>query len=225
MSTQRHFQDVEQVLRHFMHLELIHTRSDLANLSTLLALNYFVAAPDPEARTVTMNDWRGLDEAAADRVKMGNYKRLERWLDGTTRLPAGLIQAWVDCLEVHREDALAAIGALFGCHFEPLAPGVGSKTLCQSMKHFADLLDHNADIFRDGVIDHNDADTIREFGATADKLFAALQGFRLHLNEAAGLPDAVVHRLRKHKAGGLVPKNPLQGFSDALHQHVGGGGK
>ena len=181
--------DTEKVLIHHMQLELATTPASLNDMAKLLALNYFSAVPDPALRTVTMHDWRGLDEREADNAKASNLKRLQRYLDGTTAIPAALLWPWLNCLEATREDCLAAIAAQGGLVFVDVGPGRHNTTLCASMRHFAEVIDHNADILRDGMVDANDKAAVEAMSATVDKLMASLEGFRRHLQAESGLAD------------------------------------
>lgn len=179
--------DTEKVLIHYMQLELATTPASLNDMAKLLALNYFSAVPAAALRTVTMHDWRGLDEREADNAKASNLKRLQRWLDGTTSIPAALLWPWINCLESTREDCIAAVGALGGVVCVDVGPGRHNTSLSASMHHFAEVVDHNATILRDGVVNQGDQAAVEAMSATVDKLMASLQGFRLHLTGAAGL--------------------------------------
>lgn len=181
--------ETEQVLRHFMQLELATTPASISDMAKLLALNYFSAVPTPSLRSVTMNDWQGLGERDADNAKASNLKRLQRWLDGTTNIPSALLWPWVNCLDTTREDCLAALGHLAGLVLMETVAGRHNTSLCASMRHFAEMIEHNATIFRDGVVDENDQAAVREFNAAAAKLQAAVEGFRRHLNQASSLEE------------------------------------
>ena len=155
MSEQRHTLSRANVLIDITNAQFRETGSTAMSFSEIL-FNVFCEYVPENQRTglAQIRPWK--DKEGDAKSVEANYKRFQRYMDGTTAIPMDLEEAWVDCL-LDKYHARAVVA------------------LCSRHGAAAIELDHEMN-YDDGIVDEKDRDHVPEFEAAVKELISVAGG-------------------------------------------------
>lgn len=162
------------------------SKSTALSFSKLL-FNVFCEMVPEKQRTglAQIRPWRDEDNDAA--IIEANYKRFQRYMDGTTAIPVDLEEAWVVCLlEEYKTEAVIDLCRRHGVAAVELEREQGIASLCELIKRFGSVTEVAADILEDGVIDRNDLPHWPALKRRGNALASSIAGFLHDVEQQIG---------------------------------------
>ena len=188
MSDPRHSLSRANVLIDITNAQFRETGSTAMSFSELL-FNVFCEYVPENQRTglAQIRPWK--DKEGDGKSIEANYKRFQRYMDGTTAIPMDLEEAWVDCLrDKYHVRAVVALCSRHGAAAIELDQEMSCEGLAELTHRFARVLPSGGKILEDGVIDENDREHGEVFMAASKELISALGGLVKDVQERLG-PD------------------------------------
>jgi len=153
------------------------SKSSALSFSKLL-FNVFCEMVPEQQRTglAQIRQWHDEEEEAG--IIEANYKRFQRYMDGTTAIPMDLEEAWVVCLlEEYKTESVIDLCNRHGVTAVEIEREKDVAGLCELMKRFSGVLDVGSDILADDVIDGNDLPHWPALKRRGNALISAMAGF------------------------------------------------
>jgi hypothetical protein len=120
--------------------------------------------------------WHDEEEDAG--IIEANYKRFQRYMDGTTAIPMDLEEAWVVCLlEEYKTESVVDLCYRHGVTAVEIEREKDIAGLCELIKRFSSVTEIAADILADGVIDESDLPHWPDLKRRGNALTSAIAGF------------------------------------------------
>lgn len=176
MSEQRHTLSRANVLIDITNAQFRETGSTAMSFSEIL-FNVFCEYVPENQRTglAQIRPWK--DKEGDAKSVEANYKRFQRYMDGTTAIPMDLEEAWVDCLlDKYHARAVVALCSRHGAAAIELDHEMNYDGVSEMMQRFANLLVHTGRIIDDGIVDEKDRDHVPEFEAAVKELISVAGG-------------------------------------------------
>jgi hypothetical protein len=162
------------------------TQSTALSFSKLL-FNVFCELVPEKQRTglAQIRPWRDEDNDAA--IIEANYKRFQRYMDGTTAIPMDLEEAWATCLlENYKRQAVIELCTRHGAAAVEIDHEMSCVGVSELMKRCANMLEVAGDILDDGVVDESDRRHLPALDSTAKELISVVGGLLRDVEERLG---------------------------------------
>ncbi|MBL4781762.1 MAG: hypothetical protein JKX92_05925 [Porticoccaceae bacterium] len=191
MSEQSHTLSRSNTLIDITNAQFRETGSTALSFSEIL-FNVFCQKVPANQRTGLAQIRPWTDKEGDAKTIEANYKRFQRYMDGTTAIPADLEEAWVDCLlDRYRARAIVALCSRHGAAAIELEHDLDCAGVSELMSRFANMLVPAGKILADGVVNEDDRPHMADFQAAAQDLISVTGGLLRDLQVRLG-PDPAI---------------------------------
>jgi len=127
------------------------------------------------------------DEEEDSGIIAANYKRFQRYMDGTVAIPMDLEEAGATCLlDNNQRHAVVTLCSRHGAAAVELDHEMNCTGVGELMQRCANLLEVAGDILNDGVVDERDRRHLPALDSTAKQLISVVGGLLRDVEERLG---------------------------------------